>query len=249
MHFSFYQACCRYSVFLSNFVHFEFLFQKHLVMTKMKPLKQTTISTLTFVMITRMATAFVYCPEGESCRPCSQCPENQIVRETCAGTRDTVCGPFTEFKLFPAKGHAMLRDGLENRSNKAYDISKDSDVDGAESESWQTVTIVMVCVLAVTGVLFVVLVVITCHLCRRQNKEALLSQTDPGMCGYFTKTIEIAVINNFLPKIIAHHMISSQFYNLRKPPRMITGTHLDINVHLMWFQVYKICVSKLMKIG
>ena len=150
-------------------------------MTKMKPLKQTTISTITFMMITKMATAFVYCPEGESCRPCSQCPENQIVRETCSGTRDTVCGPFTEFKLFPARGNAMLRAGIENNSDNLHGVRQDSDVDVDDSESWQTVTIVMVCVLSVTGVLFVVLVVITCHLCRRQNKESLLSQTDPGM--------------------------------------------------------------------
>ena len=149
-------------------------------MSKMKPFKQSTTSTITFMIITKMAAAFVYCPEGEACRPCSQCPENQIVRETCSGTRDTVCGPFTEFKLFPARGNAMLRAGLENNSEILHGDRKDSDV-SIKSDSWQTVTIVMVCVLSVTGLLFVVLVVITCHLCRRQNKELLLSQTDPGM--------------------------------------------------------------------
>ena len=158
-------------------------------MPKMKPLKQTTVSTLTFVMITKMAAAFVYCPpweyqpeEGKPCVPCSQCPKNQIVRETCSGTRDTVCGPFTEFKLFPAKGDAMFLNALENHSNIVQnDIAENNDTGAAEAGSWQTVTIVMICVLSVTGVLFIILVAITWHLCRRQNKEALLSSADPGM--------------------------------------------------------------------
>ena len=137
--------------------------------------------------LTKIVTGFVYCPsweykpvKGEPCVPCSKCPENQIVRETCWGSRDTVCGPFTEFKPF-SKGETMLLRGGDNRKQSdKNDVSKNDNVDVAESGSWKTITIVMICVLSVAGVLFIVLVAVTWHICRRQNKEALITQTDQG---------------------------------------------------------------------
>ena len=156
-------------------------------MIQMETLKQTTISALTFMLLTKLAGGFVYCPEweyqpaeGQPCVPCSECPENEIVRETCSGTRDTVCGPFTEFRLFPKMDSLPLNGAEDYGKGDTDGVNKDNGVGVAEPGSWQTITIVMICVLSVTGVLFVVLVAVTWHLCRRQNKEMLLTQTDQG---------------------------------------------------------------------
>ena len=153
----------------------------------MGPLKHTIMAIHTLMLLTKLTDGFVYCPsweyqpeKGGPCIPCSDCPKHQIVRETCSGTRDTVCGPFTEFKLFP-KEKSELLSRLDDHTQSYKDaINSDNNVGVSESGSWQTITIVMICVLSVTGVLFMILVVITWHLCRRHNKDALITQTDQG---------------------------------------------------------------------
>lgn len=34
------------------------------------------------------------------CRPCTRCPENEIIRRPCGRHSDTLCGPFREFSFF-----------------------------------------------------------------------------------------------------------------------------------------------------
>ena len=75
----------------------------------------------------------------------------------------------------------MSLHGENKRNLDATDVTKNGTPDSSNSGSWQTVTVVMICVLSVTGVLFMVLVAVTWHICRRQNKEALVAHPDQGI--------------------------------------------------------------------
>jgi len=62
---------------------------------------------------------YIVCPDGQfapagdgACRPCSTCPMNEVVKEMCSGDRDTVCGPFVEFKMFSFRQDVKQRTKL-----------------------------------------------------------------------------------------------------------------------------------------
>lgn len=69
------------------------------------------------------------CPGGTflpidevTCRPCSLCPENQVVRETCSGRRDTLCGPFKEFQMFQAYQSYQVKQNQEKQVSHPNDV-------------------------------------------------------------------------------------------------------------------------------
>ena len=37
---------------------------------------------------------------SKTCRPCTECPRNEIIRKPCGRQADTECGPFSEFSFF-----------------------------------------------------------------------------------------------------------------------------------------------------
>ena len=97
------------------------------------------------------------CPEGRymdrfthTCRTCSTCPVNQIIRRPCSQDSNTLCGPFSEFHEFhqaprpslgvgdlplPDEGYAGTdgRGSDSNRSKKFPDgLFDDMDDDGPQ---------------------------------------------------------------------------------------------------------------------
>lgn len=131
-----------------------------------------------------------YCPQGMfqpevdgPCRPCTTCPENQIVRETCDKNRDTQCGSFTEFKLF----HSSLKlTDPENSSVSGSEpvpkfihthnvVTTEAD---EENESWHSVTMAMIALLCITGILFLLFVSLVCYRSRRMSKDGFITQVD-----------------------------------------------------------------------
>ena len=74
--------------------------------------------------------SFYFDPEEDECVPCSQCPDNQIIRQPCGRTQDTVCGPFYEFKLFN-----MAQPNGREKLPKGIIESDDSSQEGATSVS------------------------------------------------------------------------------------------------------------------
>ena len=116
--------------------------------------------------------------DGE-CKPCSVCPEPQIVRETCWENRDTVCGSFTG--LFNFKNSNTLRVVHKETTTRSNNPRQSQPEEASDSEDeWHTITMVTIGVLSVSAVLFSIFVIVTCYKCRHQYKDSLITQVDRG---------------------------------------------------------------------
>ncbi|XP_052819646.1 uncharacterized protein LOC128245503 [Mya arenaria] len=109
----------------------------------------------------------LFIPEGEStCRPCSGCPDNEVVKETCLGHRDTVCGPFVEFKAFNFQVH----------NDKTTTHPTPSRTDSGTEDTLYTLSIVLMALLAITSAVCVSMAALICYRRRRDRKELLMEQ-------------------------------------------------------------------------
>ncbi|KAL3843188.1 hypothetical protein ACJMK2_021138 [Sinanodonta woodiana] len=131
---------------------------------------------------------FADCPIGSYtekstgyCIRCSKCVDNQIVREQCTRTKDTVCGPFKEFNTFvqsdKLNGHTYSQKALtviqrlkaRNSSTGVY--SENNDVLKAGDYVWYHVTIVLIALLCFTCIVIGVLVIVACRTYRRNRGD------------------------------------------------------------------------------
>ncbi|OWF51942.1 uncharacterized protein LOC110448433 [Mizuhopecten yessoensis] len=131
------------------------------------------------------------------CRPCRQCPVNEVIRHPCEKTRDTVCGPFIEFdefhqapfiNLLPSKNNISQEVFVTNELNIDVNTPNNdpSDVRGQapitmKNGKWYTLAMALLGVLSFVSLFVIVYIILVCFVCkkRREEKEIIY---DPEMC-------------------------------------------------------------------
>lgn len=119
-------------------------------------------------------------PGGLACVECSRCPENQIVRETCWQRRDTVCGTFTEFQPFQANEKVNILQTVDVDVERNVKTLSHKETSDNTRGVWQTASIVMIVLLAITSVLCVTLIATVCYRRRQDKKDGLMIYTGKG---------------------------------------------------------------------
>lgn len=109
--------------------------------------------------------------KSNSCIKCSSCRDNEVVRRTCGGISDTVCGPFYEFKSFLKNNNKHFEQPMSVSKELRTDVKEDT---------WYIVTLVMIGCLCISSVILVVLVVVLVSIYRKRVKKREFSTSEEG---------------------------------------------------------------------
>ena len=127
----------------------------------------------------KCSTGFYFKLKTEKCTPCSACAKNQIYLRQCYGTRDTMCATLGNFE-FRQKSL-----GKNAKTEVMFELPKHKEEHTTETsttlvseDKWFAVTMVLVGILVFTCVLGVILVFVTCYMCKKKEREIIY---DPGM--------------------------------------------------------------------
>ena len=110
---------------------------------------------------------------SNSCTDCSLCEDNEIIKQTCSGTRDTVCEPFYEFYEF-------LQNKDEDSSASIETVRHDYHADQKE-DIWYILTLVLIGCLCISSLLLAVLVVLAIWMYRRRRSGKTLWKSHEGI--------------------------------------------------------------------
>lgn len=128
------------------------------------------------------------CLQGEfysfdkmECVPCSDCPANQVHLRACSKDRDTLCGPLGKFQfrqpVFKQPVTADVDVNPETDVTQLLPVPKQTTVvvaDDISDSRWFTITMVLVGLLVFMCVLGVVLLFITCYVCKKNKKREII---------------------------------------------------------------------------
>ena len=149
------------------------------------------------------------CVQGEfynidlmDCVKCSDCPANQVPLRACWKTQDTLCGALGSFEFRQPLHHK--RQPITSYQNiqpetdvtHQHPVPHQTTVEVAEDVSgdrWFTITMVLVGILVVMCILGVVLLFITCYVCKKTKRDIV---RDPGkhvsflICHHFKHSLK-----------------------------------------------------------
>ena len=130
------------------------------------------------------------CTQGEffnrdlmDCVTCSGCPANQVPLRACWRDQDTVCGALGKFQFRQPSSRrqpVISSDDLQPETDVIHllPVPHQTTVEVAE-DSWFTTTMVLVGILVFLCMLGVVLLFITCYVCKKTKRDVVC---DPGKC-------------------------------------------------------------------
>ena len=119
------------------------------------------------------------CARGEffnrdvmDCVTCSECPANQVTLRLCWKDQDTVCGTLGKFQFRqPQRQPIISSDDLQSEtviSQLPVQVAVAEDVSG---DRWFTITVVLVGFLVVLCIIGVILLFITCYVCKKTKGD------------------------------------------------------------------------------
>lgn len=112
------------------------------------------------------------------CTPCSTCKDDQVVRRNCFNDQDTLCGALSEFQFIrPQKLREAADDFQQNLHQTAQVPTTSTEIVLESDDKWFTITMVLVGFLVVTCATGVIIVLVTCVVCRRKDREIIY---EPG---------------------------------------------------------------------
>ena len=132
------------------------------------------------------------CVQGEfynsdvmDCVKCSDCPANQVPLRACWKNQDTLCGTLGKFQFRqPPFRQQPVRSSENVRTDtditNLLPVPHQTTVEVAEDVSgdrWFTITMVLVGILVFMCILGVVLLFITCYVCKKTKRDVVC---DPG---------------------------------------------------------------------
>ena len=154
----------------------------------------------TFAVTTQLLSASripYSCAQGEffnrdlmDCIKCSDCPTNQVPLRACWRDQDTICGTLGKFQFRqPSSRRQPVISSVvrqpETDVTHLLPVPHQTTVEVAEDVSgdrWFTITMVLVGILVFMCILGVVLLFITCYVCKKTKRDVVC---DPGKCIIF----------------------------------------------------------------
>lgn len=129
------------------------------------------------------------------CLECSPCGENEVIRTPCSGDKDTLCGPFFEFRKFhqspyinlvPLKNSTQTGPGevigidvsVSGGSHDGTKRPKNSPVT-LKTEKWYILAMSLLGILSVIAMFVVAYIAVVCFCRRRRGGEKEVIY-DPG---------------------------------------------------------------------
>ncbi|XP_060596585.1 uncharacterized protein LOC132750590 [Ruditapes philippinarum] len=118
------------------------------------------------------------------CTPCSTCKDNQVIRRKCYEDQDTSCGPLSQFQFIRKHSASKSADSEVQqiaRNTKVPTTSMDFVTEN--DDKWFTITMVLVGILVVTCVAGIIIVLVTCVVCRRKEREIICEPEFTSACA------------------------------------------------------------------
>lgn len=116
-----------------------------------------------------------YSTRADACLPCSGCHDNEIIKRPCHRDQDTVCGVLKKFHFFHHHKQSNEEKTDIVAKTTVYPTASSEIFD--DDEKWFTITMVLVGILVLTCVAGVIIVLVTCVVCKRKEREIIC---EPG---------------------------------------------------------------------
>ena len=170
------------------------------------------VVTYAAIQILSAASVPYLCVRGEfynrdlmDCVKCSDCPANQVPLRACWNFQDTVCGTLGKFQFRQPSSQqqpVISSDDLQSETDVTHQlpVPHQTTVEVAEDVSgdeWLTITMVLVGMLVFMCILGVILLFITCYVCKKTKREIVC---DPGK---FNNFVGFVFFINFEPGLVA----------------------------------------------
>lgn len=144
---------------------------------------------LTVVQVLSAASTPYLCIHGEffshdqmACLQCSDCPANQVPLRACWKDQDTVCGPLGKFEFRQPFQRPVIAKEAQSETVATHQLPVPHQTtvvvaEDVSSDRWYTITMVLVGILVCMCILGVILIFITCYVCKKTKREIVC---DPG---------------------------------------------------------------------
>ena len=154
---------------------------------------------ITYAVIQMLSASSVpyLCVQGEfynldlmDCVKCSDCPANQVPLRACWKYQDSVCGTLGKFEFRQPTSQQqpiISSDDLQSKTDVTHQLPVPHQTtvevaEGVSGDRWFTITMVLVGILVFMCILGVILLFITCYVCKKTKREI---DCDPGKLTNF----------------------------------------------------------------
>ena len=135
-----------------------------------------------------------------ACVPCSACPANQVPLRSCWKDRDTKCGTFGKFEFRqPISQQTVVANvDVKPKSDVTHQLPVPQKTtvmvaDNTSGDRWFTITMVLVGILVFMCLLSVVLLFVSCYVCKKNKREIICDPGKPNIITNYLVYPEISI--------------------------------------------------------